>query len=150
MADENGQGEPSLGVLLFIAGRSIEIRLMEAAWAAGLTDITIAQLRLMARMGPNGSRISDLAEQALVAKQTATALVDRLEQAGYVERVPDPSDGRVRIVRFTARAEELRPVAQATEEAVYAEWTAHLGPERMANLRETLLLLREITDPFQG
>ena len=90
------------------------------------------------------------AEQALIAKQTATALVDRLERAGLVERVPDPGDGRVRIVRLTARAEELRPLAEATEAAVYAEWTAHLGPERMAHLREALTMLREITDPFQG
>ncbi|HET9873994.1 MAG TPA: helix-turn-helix domain-containing protein [Propionibacteriaceae bacterium] len=29
-----------------------------------------------------------------MSKQTATALVDRLEAAGYVERVVDPSDAR--------------------------------------------------------
>ncbi|MBK8445521.1 MAG: MarR family transcriptional regulator [Micropruina sp.] len=122
---------------------------MSAARQAGLTDFTVAQARLMARISPNGSRISDLAERALIAKQTATALVDRLEAAGYVERVPDPSDGRARVVRLSARAEELRPLALAAEEEVYAEWAAHVGRRRMAELRQTLTLLREITDPFQ-
>ena len=123
---------------------------MAAAREAGYTDFTIAQARLMARMSPHGSRISDLAERSMIAKQTATALVDRLEHAGYVERVPDPADGRARVVRFTAKAEEFRPLAEATEAAVYAEWAAHLGPERMEQLREALTLLREINDPFQN
>ncbi len=123
---------------------------MAAAREAGYTDFTIAQARLMARMSPHGSRISDLAERSMIAKQTATALVDRLEHAGYVERVPDPADGRARVVRFTAKAEEFRPLAEATEAAVYAEWSAHLGPERMEQLREALTLLREINDPFQN
>ena len=123
---------------------------MAAAREAGYTDFTIAQARLMARMSPRGSRISDLAERSMIAKQTATALVDRLEHAGYVERVPDPADGRARVVRFTAKAEEFRPLAEATEAAVYAEWAAHLGPEGMEQLREALTLLREINDPFQN
>ena len=70
-----------------------------------------------------------LAERAQIAKQTATALVDRLERAGYVERVPDPSDGRARLVRMTARAEAALPIARAEEDRIEAEWRAHLGPE---------------------
>ena len=38
-----------------------------------------------------GSRLTDLAAQAQVTKQTAGELVDQLERRGYVERVPDPS-----------------------------------------------------------
>jgi hypothetical protein len=31
---------------------------------------------------------------------------------------------------------------------VEAEWTAHLGKRRMAQLRQALTRLREITDPY--
>jgi DNA-binding MarR family transcriptional regulator len=140
----------SIGVLMFIAGRSIETRVMEALHNAGVDDITPAQGRLAARIGPDGTRLSELAEQALISKQTATSLVDKLENAGYVERVPDPADGRARLVRFTAKGEALFPLAREVEAQIEREWAAHLGRRRMQELRETMTRLREITDPYQA
>jgi DNA-binding MarR family transcriptional regulator len=139
----------SVGVLLFIAGRHMENRVVAAMRRAGVDDVTLAQARVAARIGPDGTRLSDLAEQAQVSKQTATALVDRLEEAGYVERVPDPRDGRARLVRFTAKGESLIPVARAEERQVEREWEHHIGTRRMRELRQSLALLREITDPYR-
>lgn len=68
---------------------------------------------------------------------------------GYVERVPDPTDGRTRLVRFTRRGNEVVAIANAMAVKIEAEWAAHLGPERMAHLRDALGKLREITDPFE-
>src|SRR6476620_1735621 len=99
--------EPCVGLLMFIASRDVENRVLAAMRRAGIDDITLAQARVAARIGPKGTRLSDLAEQAEVTKQTATALVDRLEASGYVERVPDPSDGRARLVRLTGKAATL-------------------------------------------
>lgn len=135
-------------VLMFIAYRSAENRIIEAARQAGYHDFTLAQARIAARIGPTGTRLSDLAEQAQVAKQTATALVNRLERAGYVERVIDPTDGRARLVRLAPRGAEVIPLARAEEARIEAEWTEHLGARRMSQLREALTLLREITDPY--
>ena len=75
----------------------------------------------MMGIDPEGTRLSVLAERAQVAKQTATALVDKLERAGYVERVPDPTDGRARLVRLTARAEAAIPHARAEEDRIEEE-----------------------------
>ena len=135
-------------LLMFIASRAAVDRIFAAVQAAGFTDATIAQGRLMMGIDPEGTRLSVLAERALIAKQTATALVDRLERAGYVERVPDPSDGRARLVRMTARAESVLPIARAEEARIEAEWRAHLGDERMDQLRQALTALRTITDPY--
>ncbi|NNM44647.1 MarR family transcriptional regulator [Knoellia sp. DB2414S] len=103
----------------------------------------------MMGIDPEGTRVSVLADRAQVAKQTATALVDKLERAGYVERVPDPTDGRARLVRLTTRAEAAIPHARAEEDRIEAEWEAHLGPRRMRQLRDALTALRDITDPYQ-
>jgi DNA-binding MarR family transcriptional regulator len=141
--------ELNVSVLMFIAYRSAENRIIDAVRGAGYTDFTVAQARIAARIGPNGTRLSDLAEQAQVAKQTATVLVDRLERAGYVQRAPDPTDARARLVRIAARGAELIPIARAEEARIEAEWTEHLGRRRMSQLRGALTALREITDPYQ-
>ena len=135
-------------LLMFIAQRSAEGRIYQAVRDAGFTDFTAAQGRLAAGIDPDGTRLSILAERAQVAKQTATALVDHLERAGYVERLPDPVDGRARLVRLSARGRKAIPVARAEERAIEQEWTQHLGARRMRQLREALELLREITDPY--
>ena len=137
------------GVLLFVAYRSLEQRAYDAVVAAGITDMTQAQARIAARIGPHGTRVSDLAEQARVTKQSAGSLVEQLEAAGYVERVPDPVDRRARLVRLTARAERVVSTANAEVERVLAEWADHVGAERLRQMQETLLELREITDPWR-
>ena len=137
-----------LGILLFVANRALEQRAFDAVVAAGITDITLAQARVAARIGPNGSRVSDLAEQARVTKQSAAFLVDQLETAGYVERVPDPTDGRARLVRLTTRARRVARAADAEVQRVLQEWADHVGEERLRQVHETLRDLREITDPW--
>ncbi|MDC5697959.1 MarR family winged helix-turn-helix transcriptional regulator [Intrasporangium calvum] len=121
---------------------------MEGLARAGYTDMTVAQARIAAQIERGGSRITRLAAAAQVTKQTAGFLVKQLEQAGYVERVPDPTDGRAQLVKVAARGHAARAEVVPALEEVEAQWTAHIGPERMAQLRETLKMLREITDPF--
>ena len=140
--------ELNVALLMFIAQRAAENRILEAVHRAGFSDITLAQARLGARIGQNGTRLNELAEQAQIAKQTATFLVDQLEKAGYAERTPDPTDGRARLVRMTERANDLLEVARAEEARIEADWTAHIGVRRMKQLREALTMLREITDPY--
>src|SRR3954447_12775917 len=141
--------EPNLGILLFVAYRALEQRAHDAVIASGITDITLAQARIAARIGPHGTRVSDLAEQARVTKQSAGFLVEQLEAAGYVERVPDPADRRARLVRLTGRADRVVTVANTEVERVLAEWADHVGADRLQQMYETLLDLRAITDPWR-
>lgn len=139
----------NLGLLCFIGARAVEARVLTALREAGFDDVTTAQGRIVARVGPNGTRIGDLAEQALVTKQTATATVDRLERAGYVRRVPDPSDARARLVVIAERGEEAIKVARRAEAEIQADWVRHLGVPAARQLRAALERIREIADPYQ-
>ena len=138
--------ELPVSLLMFIAARAASDRVFSVVQAAGFGDVTTAQSRLMMGIDSEGTRLSVLADRAQIAKQTATALVDKLERAGYVERLPDPTDGRARLVRMTARAEAALPIARTEEARIESEWEAHLGIDRMVQLREALKALREITD----
>ena len=84
-----------------------------------------------------------------MTKQTTGHLVDQLERAGYVRRVPDPTDARARLVQIAPRGEQVVALARRVEAEVEAEWTAHLGEEATAQLRSALERLREVTDPYR-
>lgn len=137
------------GLLLFLPYRAMEGRVFEGLAAAGFDDFTPAQARVFQRIAPAGSRVTDLAAQAGITKQSAGFLVDQLERAGYVERVPDPADGRARLVRIAERGERSVAASRRIVAEVEDEWTAHLGRRRMAELRDILTDLREITDPWR-
>jgi DNA-binding MarR family transcriptional regulator len=147
--DHGDQGHQNLALLCFYPHRAMEARLLATLAAEGFDDLTIAQGRIAARIGPDGTRLTDLAAQALVTKQTANHLVDQLERAGYVRRVPDPTDGRARLVQIAERGRAVVALARRVEAQLEAEWTAHLGEETAAQLRAALERLREITDPYR-
>jgi DNA-binding MarR family transcriptional regulator len=141
--------DPNSALLMFIAHRAAETRVFEALRTAGFDDLTLAQCRIAQRLSPDGIRVTDLAEHARVTKQTAGALVDELEDNGYVARRPDPADARARLVVLTARGEKLCAAAAAEVVMIEDEWRRHLGAEAYAELRAALVSLREITDPYR-
>jgi DNA-binding MarR family transcriptional regulator len=137
-----------LGVALFIPYRYMEDRIFRAVQDAGFDDWTLAQVRVFQRLGPDGSRLTDLADQAQMSKQSAGVLVDQLERLGYVRRVPDPTDGRARLIVIEERGRRAAEVAMATSTAILAEWKAFLGTRNFTLLHQILDQLREITDPY--
>ncbi len=117
------------------------------AHAAGFDDVTLVQARVFARVGPDGTRLTDLAAHPQVTKQTAGHFVDELGTKGYLVRVPDPSDGRARLVQFGTRGLAAAAAAIAAEAAVEAQWRDHLGPDAINYLGDALRALLQITDP---
>lgn len=144
------ESEANLGVLLFIPYRYLETRIFQAVREAGFDDVTPAQARLFQRIDPAGSRLTDLASQAQLTKQSAAELVGELDRLGYVDRVPDPADGRARLIRIADRGRRAIAVAQAEHDRVIAEWRRQLGDRRMNELRGSLDRLRQITDPYRS
>jgi DNA-binding MarR family transcriptional regulator len=140
---------PSTAALLFIAHRWVENRIFEAVRAAGYTDVTLAQCRIAQRLSPDGIRLTELAEQAQVTKQTAGALVDELERNGYVTRRPDPADARARLVLLGDRGAEVCRTAGVELARIEEQWRDHLGDDAYRGLRAALSSLREITDPYR-
>lgn len=137
-----------LATLMFVSYRAMDDRVVSAMREAGY-DVTVAQARIAQRIADEGSRLTELAERAQVTKQTASLLVAALEQQGFVERVPDPADGRARLIRFTPRGRAAALHAMEVVMGVEREWTEHLGPELAGQLREALMKLREVTDPYR-
>lgn len=139
----------NLGLLLFIPYRHLESAVLDALRRHG-HDLPLSDARVFQRIGPHGTRMSELAEAAQLTKQTTTSIVDRLERAGYVERRTDPADARARIVAITDKGREMIALTVPVVAEVEAAWERHLGAERTEQLRRILTDLREITDPYTG
>jgi DNA-binding MarR family transcriptional regulator len=137
----------NLGLLLFIPYRFLESAVLAALRAHG-HDLPLSQARVFQRIAPEGSRPGELARAAQVTKQTLGSIVDQLERAGYVSRTRDPSDARARLVVLTDRGRELVELGAPVVRSVESAWEAHLGPARTRELRRSLEMLREVTDPF--
>jgi len=137
----------NLGLLLFIPYRSMESAVLAHLKAHG-HDLPLSQARVFQRIAPDGSRLGELAQAAQVSKQTLGSVVDQLERAGYVSRVPDPTDARARLVVVTDLGRELVELSLPVVREIESAWQAHLGATRTRELRRTLETLREITDPF--
>jgi DNA-binding MarR family transcriptional regulator len=104
----------------------------------GHHDLRPAHARLMVFLGWNGSRITDIARAQDVSKNAVGQLVTELEALGYVERVPDPADGRAKIVRYTDAGVALIGDAAAIAERLNTEIANIIGVQRLGELRSTL------------
>lgn len=58
----------------------------------------------------DGLRLGELARRAGLTKQTLTTLIRRIEAQGYVERRPDPKDGRAARLFLTKKARSVEPI----------------------------------------
>lgn len=99
---------------------------------------TLAASRLMGILPKEGLRPSELADRLGITKQSVGQLIDDLEDAGYVVRRPDPTDGRARLVVFGPRGHQALPAAWAALHRSEDRARAVLGDQRLAEVRETL------------
>jgi DNA-binding MarR family transcriptional regulator len=131
-------GSRNLGTLLRDPWLELNARLNAAVAARGHEDARPALSVVLQHVRDDGSRVTEIAERAQLTKQTVVYLVNELERLGYVERVPDPADGRAKLVRPTERGQDAVAEARRVAAEIEAEWTALLGEARMRRLRAAL------------
>jgi DNA-binding MarR family transcriptional regulator len=136
-----GGGLPMIR-LLGVAVDHFSTELTQRVAAAGYADIRPGHGCVFGGIDPeNGSRLTDLADRAMMTKQTVGEVVSDLEKRGYVERVPDPADGRAKIIRLTTKGQEVYLTGWQLNDEIEKEWAARLGEDRVAALREVLELV---------
>lgn len=75
--------------------QDVSLRLTRRLRKHSDTNLTLSQMSALSTLQRNGPlRIGDLARREQISKSSATKLVARLEQIGYLDRQTDPSDGR--------------------------------------------------------
>ena len=103
----------------------------------------VGVLRVL-RGGPR--RITELATVERVTQPAITLLVNRLAERGWVERVPDPSDGRAVLVSLTAAGEEVFERLRAEYRALLHEEMASLEDGEVETLAAAVAILDNLID----
>ncbi len=136
-----------LGSLMSSAGARLAVRLDAALTEAGFPDLRAAHAAPFMVMDAEGTRASHLASRAHMTKQAMGELIGYLVDHGFFEALPDPSDGRARLVRATPKG--WRAVDAAVEViAAFDEWLeGQLGTEGVALLRTQLDLILDADIP---
>lgn len=131
-------GQGTLGALLRDAYEWLAARVYGGLAARGFPEIRRAHSGVLRHIRPDGSRLTELAQAAGMAKQSMAYLVEDLAALGHVETVPDPEDGRARRVRLTARGRRLMEALLALSAEAERELAARIGARDAAALRRAL------------
>jgi len=91
-------------------------------------------------------RITELAAEERVTQPAITLLVNRLQERGWVQRVPDPSDGRAVLVSLTPAGEEVFERLRAEYRALLHEEMASLEDSEVETLAAAVSILDKLID----
>jgi DNA-binding MarR family transcriptional regulator len=136
-----------IGQLLVRATRHFREDLFRRARAAGATDLREAHLQVFGTIDWGGTRLTELAARAQMTRPSMNELVDQLEAAGYLERVPDPTDGRAKLVRLTRRGRRAVTQALRWVREIEAAYAHRVGPEQFEAACRTLQALLDPDEP---
>ena len=139
-------GRRSLLRLMVEGSRALEELLHEGLREAGYGDVRPAHYAVFRYLGPEGSRVTELAEAAGMTKQSMGELVDYLEQRSYVQRRADPRDRRAKMVVPTKKGRRGIEAAAELIAEIEAELAGRVGNERLEELAGSLAELVTFLD----
>jgi len=101
--------------------------------------LTAAQARLLLSLERNDAQNQAFhAERLEVEPITLTRIVDRMEEAGWIERRPDPADRRARILHLTGKAKKVVEQLDNTVEQLFEDVLQGLDASDQEKLRTLL------------
>lgn len=94
---------------LYYTGSLVRKRATEFFEPHGLTDVQFNVLMLLRYQSGDAEGLNqmELARMMLVNRANVTAIVDRMEKAGLVQRRPVPGDRRMNLVRMTRKGRDI-------------------------------------------
>jgi DNA-binding MarR family transcriptional regulator len=115
--------------------------------AAASHELSLTESAVLGRLVKSGpATIADLARAESMKPQSMGTTVAALEEMGFVQRKPHPTDGRQLNIEITAKGATVRASVRAAKHKWLAEAIAALKPAE----RETLFEAGEILSRLVG
>ena len=109
--------------------------------------LRLSHLHVFGNIKAQGTRLTDLAAWAGMARPSMAELVDELEADGLVERRPDPSDGRAKLVVLTPAGWDAIRTGRAIIASIEADYARRIGTERYEAMCQSL---QDLLDNLNG
>lgn len=116
----------------------------DAALVGGGLGLTPGEARTLVHVRRRpGARQNELAEAMGVEPMTLIGFLDRLAAAGFIERVPDPSDRRAKCIFLTTEAGPVLEQVMAIAAGIRATATANIDDATLEALMNGLKAVRQ-------
>jgi DNA-binding MarR family transcriptional regulator len=109
----------------------------------GLARSSFNLLAILRHAYPDGLQLSEAGEMLITSRANITGIVDHLEQKGYVKRVVDPRDRRVRLAQLTESGATLIDEAMPGHKARIVDLFSNLTLEEIQSLIGLLKKVRQ-------
>jgi DNA-binding MarR family transcriptional regulator len=143
-------GKPDFGILLVLAEQEFVRDLRAATAEQGFDDQGRSDGFVLRTLDAASTTISGLAERLEISKQGAAQIIDDMERRGYVERHPDPTDGRARLLHLSSRGQAALAAARKFHQAYERRLRQEHGDEAIDAVRAVLTAMAgesQTTDP---
>ncbi|HWJ11379.1 MAG TPA: MarR family winged helix-turn-helix transcriptional regulator [Nocardioides sp.] len=129
------------------AARVLRDDMISSGHEAGFTEMAPAHNAVFATLPSEGARAADMAARAGITRQSMGEVVRDMVRLGILEMVPDPADGRAKIVRYTAYGLTMAQRGFDRILAVEDRLREEFGAEDLATTRRVLRGLRDLLGP---
>ncbi len=140
----------AIGQLLIRLLREFRRELSAPAAAAGYGDIRDPHLQIFGAIGMGEVRLTDVAGRAQLSLAATSELVNNLQELDYLERRPDPSDGRAKLICLTQRGRALMAHAGDRVATIEEQWSATVGKPSFDQMCATMQRLLDHLDPEEA
>ncbi|MGH1525523.1 MarR family winged helix-turn-helix transcriptional regulator [Leifsonia sp. L25] len=116
--------------------------------AMRMNENDISALRYLLRASEHGTTVGprELAEYLGIQSSSITVLLDRLEKAGHIRRVPSPFDRRALIIEPTVPTDRLQRTILGDVREELVEVASNLTPEDAETIVDFMDRLRDAVD----
>ncbi|WP_246691445.1 MULTISPECIES: MarR family winged helix-turn-helix transcriptional regulator [unclassified Mesorhizobium] len=140
--DEKTEALPDhIGWRLWQASRAWQAEFAAAMRAAGHGWFTEARAGLLGHIARDGIRQAALIDRSAISKQAVQQLLDGLEAEGVVQRLPDPQDGRGKLVGYTRKGLAALRDGDSIKLQIERRYVERIGQQRFAALMDALRIL---------
>jgi DNA-binding MarR family transcriptional regulator len=130
--------QPDLGVLAARLLFGLQGELFCRTAEQGFDDLRPRHGAVLAYLDEDGIRLADLARIAGRNKQTIAAIVDELENLGYIYRADDPADRRAKLIVPTERGRQRMHAGDRIVADIEKRHEARLGRAAYASFKQAL------------
>ncbi len=128
----------SVGRVLISSTGRFTRDMLHVAHGNGAGSVAEVHLALFRNLDLGGTRLTEIAVRARMTKQAMLELVDKCEAHGFVERLPDPGDGRAKIVMFTPAGLQMLDCLRGGVAAAERRMAAATGHAFVASMKTRL------------